>query len=142
MDGQKTILVAEDEEDIRDLLKSVLERAGYNVVLAEDGKKALASVREKKPDLIILDLMLPFLSGWEVCVEIKRDPKLSQIPVIVLTATSLDQAKLAKVNADDYLAKPCSSQDLTARVAALLKKSSSTEKAKPDANPYGTNRLL
>lgn len=116
-----TILVVEDDERMRELLNDYLERENYRVVEAADGEQALRIFDTAKPDLVILDLMLPLLNGWEVCSSIRRS---SEVPIIMLTARAEDEDKLRgfDLGADDYVTKPCSPKVLVAHVKALLKR--------------------
>lgn len=120
----KTILVVEDDDRMRELLNDYLERENYNVVEAIDGIAALKVFDKAQPDLVILDLMLPGLNGWEVCSSIRRS---SDVPIIMLTARAEDEDKLRgfDLGADDYVTKPCSPKVIVAHVKALLKRSSS-----------------
>ncbi|MFC1755600.1 response regulator, partial [Thermoproteota archaeon] len=106
---KKKILIVDDEQDIRDLLKAKFERIGYECFTAEDGLQALELAREKNPNLIVLDLMLPKLSGEEVCRDIKKNPATREIPVIMLTAKESQTDKVIGrvLGADHYLTKPC-----------------------------------
>ncbi|NLT67004.1 MAG: response regulator transcription factor [Acidobacteria bacterium] len=115
------ILIVEDEKEMANGLKDILEFEGYEVVTAENGKEGLQAISRKEPDCIILDLMLPDLSGYEVCEQIRR--KLTT-PILMLTARSQDHDKIRgfKVGADDYLTKPFSVGELLARVMALLRR--------------------
>lgn len=97
----KTILIVDDEPDVRQYLKSVLEDAGFNVLLAEDGEVATKIINESRPDLISLDLNMPKKSGHKLLFELKRDPELSRIPVLVVTAHAKDH--LGKRDLDDLL---------------------------------------
>ena len=120
MDMQK-ILVVEDEKEMARGLKDILEFEGYEVLTAENGKEGIQAASRKVPDCIILDLMLPDISGYEVCEQIRQ--KLNT-PILMLTAKSQDHDKIRgfKVGADDYLTKPFSVGELTARVMALLRR--------------------
>ena len=114
-DITKHILCIEDEPEMIDLIRLILNRRGFEVVGAAGGKEGLEKVRENPPDLILLDLMMPDMDGWEVYQQIKADEKTKEIPVIVVTAKaqSIDKVlglHIAKV--DDYIAKPFSPQDL------------------------------
>ena len=114
-DTSKHILCIEDEPEMIDLIRLILGRRGFDVVGAAGGKEGLEKVRENPPDLILLDLMMPDMDGWEVYQQIKADEKTKDIPVIVVTAKaqSIDKVlglHIAKV--DDYIAKPFSPQDL------------------------------
>jgi DNA-binding response OmpR family regulator len=116
------VLVADDDRDILQLVSFRLERADYEVVQANDGEEALRLVKELRPDLVVLDLMMPKLNGYEVIREIRRDEETKAIPVILLTARvqEADVARGFEAGADDYLKKPFSPQELRARVQAIL----------------------
>jgi DNA-binding response OmpR family regulator len=116
------VLVADDDRDILQLVSFRLERADYEVVQANDGEEALRLVKELRPDLAVLDLMMPKLNGYEVIREIRRDEETKAIPVILLTARvqEADVARGFEAGADDYLKKPFSPQELRARVQAIL----------------------
>jgi DNA-binding response OmpR family regulator len=116
------VLVADDDEDILALVAFRLERAGYAVVTAQDGEQALALAREKRPDLAVLDVMMPRLTGYEVTERLRRDETTSGIPVILLTARAqeADVTRGFEAGADDYVKKPFSPQELRARVQAML----------------------
>lgn len=118
----KRILVADDDDDILSLVAFRLERSGYEVIKAHDGEQALRLVREERPALAVLDVMMPKLSGYEVTRKIRTDAALAQLPVILLTARAQDSDEDAghESGADDYIRKPFSPQDLTGRVAALV----------------------
>jgi two-component system phosphate regulon response regulator PhoB len=119
------ILVVEGEKDIREILAYNLCRAGHEVLAADNGADALASVREAQPDLVLLDLMLPDVSGVEVCRHLKRDPALRQIPVIMLTGRrdESDRVMGFEMGAEDYMVKPFSVRELVLRVGAVLRRS-------------------
>lgn len=119
----KTILVVDDEQDIIDLLKYNLEKEGYRVLTARNGKKALEQAKHL-PDLILLDVMMPEMDGWEVCKQLKRDPNTEQIPVLFLTAkeTEFDEVLGLELGADDYIVKPIAVRSLLARVKAALRR--------------------
>lgn len=118
------ILVVEDERDIAALIAYHLTKDGYRVRTAEAGHEALEAVRAERPDLVVLDLMLPGFSGYEVLTEMKRRPELSEVPVIVLTARreEADRIKGFELGADDYLTKPFSPRELVLRVSAVLRR--------------------
>ncbi|MBL8059032.1 MAG: response regulator transcription factor [Anaerolineales bacterium] len=115
------ILVVDDEPRAARLARDYLEKDGFRVVLAADGPAALASARRDKPDLIVLDLMLPQIDGREVCRRLRRE---SDVPIIMLTALSeeIDQITGLEIGADDYITKPFSPRALVARVRALLRR--------------------
>jgi putative two-component system response regulator len=117
----RTVLVADDEPQNLHVLNQILQD-DYHLVFATDGRKALALSREKKPDLILLDVMMPEFSGYEVCTELKKDPVTANIPVIFVTALtdSIDEAHGFEVGAVDYITKPVSPAIVKARVATHL----------------------
>lgn len=122
--SQAKILIVEDEEDVVELIRYNLEKNGYLTESAMDGRKALAKIRLKAPDLILLDLMLPEVDGLEVCRTVKNDPATAGIPVIMLTAkgTEADIVAGLEMGADDYITKPFSPRVLMARVKAVLRR--------------------
>lgn len=122
------ILVVEDEPPLVEVLRYNLEKEGYLVSVAEDGAAALDKVHSTTPDLIILDWMLPALSGIEVCRQLREDPDSKNIPVIMLTARGeeADRVKGLASGADDYVVKPFSPAELLARVRAVLRRSTSS----------------
>ena len=121
------ILVVEDERDIAALIAYHLTKEGYRVRTAEGGSEALQAVSAERPDLIVLDLMLPGFSGYEVLTELRRRPELVDVPVVVLTARreESDRIKGLELGADDYLTKPFSPRELVLRVAAVLRRAQS-----------------
>ena len=122
---QKKILVADDEKDIVELVAFNLEREGFAVYRAYDGQKAWEMVNTDKPDLVILDLMMPELSGMEVCGRIRRQETTASLPIIMLTAKSdpVDKILGLEIGADDYITKPFHVRELIARVRAVLRRS-------------------
>jgi two-component system phosphate regulon response regulator PhoB len=118
------ILVVDDEPDITALVASHLARAGYRVSTATTGPDALRAAREERPDIVVLDLMLPGVSGYEVLRELRQRPETREVGVILLTSRreETDRIKGFSLGADDYLTKPFSPQELTLRVAALLRR--------------------
>lgn len=120
----KKILVVEDEPDIRKLVHYNLAQERFKVIEAEDGEKALKLVQREKPHLIVLDLMLPGLSGLELCRNLRGRPETSQIPILMLTAKAGEADRIVglEMGADDYLTKPFSPRELVARVKAILRR--------------------
>ena len=116
-----TILVADDEQNIVKLLRMYLRGEGYEVIAAADGRQALDRFNQESPDLVLLDLMMPELGGFEVCTEIR---KRSDVPVIMLTARSDDVDKIVglEMGADDYITKPFNPREVVARVKAALRR--------------------
>jgi two-component system phosphate regulon response regulator PhoB len=121
------ILVVEDERDISALVAYHLTKEGYRVRTAEGGIEALESAQSERPDLILLDLMLPGFSGYDVLAELRRRPELSEVPVVVLTARreEVDRVKGLELGADDYVTKPFSPRELILRVGAVLRRAQS-----------------
>ena len=124
--AKPVILVVEDEAPLLTLLRYYLEKQGFRVEEATDGQEALLRVAEAKPDLILLDWMLPALSGLEVCRQIRRRPATRDVPIIMVTARTEDQdaVRALDIGADDYIAKPFAMDALLARIRALLRRSS------------------
>jgi two-component system alkaline phosphatase synthesis response regulator PhoP len=124
----KTVLIVEDERQIAQIVRDYLQHAGFGVVATEDGSQALALVRERHPDLVVLDLGLPSLDGIEVAKRLRRE---SRVPIIMLTARVEERDRLAglDVGADDYVTKPFSPRELVARVRAVLRRAESPAKA-------------
>ena len=120
--GAATVLVVDDERKIRDTVRSYLEREGYAVLLADQGERALELVERARPDLIVLDLMLPDLSGEEVARSLRTH---TDVPIIMLTAKATEDDRVTglRLGADDYLVKPFSPRELVARVDAVLRRS-------------------
>lgn len=121
---QDTVLVVEDEADVVDLLRYNLSRAGFDVLIASAGDEGLELAKTRRPDVIILDLMLPGLNGHEVCRALKGDPNTETIPILMLTAKGEphERVKGLELGADDYVTKPFSPRELVLRVQALLKR--------------------
>ena len=119
----ETILIADDEANIRDLARLYLEKEGFRVRMAVDGAAALEEVRREPPALLILDLMMPRMDGWEVCRRVRAEGNL---PILMLTARDQDIDKIVglEMGADDYLPKPFNPRELVARVRAILRRAS------------------
>ncbi|MCJ7732935.1 MAG: response regulator transcription factor [Anaerolineales bacterium] len=119
------ILVVDDDRDIVRLVRSYLEKAGYQVLTAFDGESALQVLRAEKPQLLILDLMLPDRDGWDVARLVRGEPQLAATPIIMLTARVEDNDKIVglEIGADDYITKPFNPREVVARVRALLRRS-------------------
>ncbi len=118
----RTILVVDDEPTLRETLAEALDADGFRVITAADGREALVQFREHRPELVVLDLMLPELSGIEVCRVIRQE---SDVPILMLTAKSSEVDKIVglELGADDYVTKPFSLRELSARIRALLRRS-------------------
>jgi DNA-binding response OmpR family regulator len=132
----RTILVVDDEPTLRETLAEALDADGFRVVTAADGREALGRFREHHPDLVVLDLMLPELSGVEVCRIIRRE---SRVPILMLTAKSseLDKVVGLELGADDYVTKPFSLRELSARIRALLRRIEQRETEGPASVSLG-----
>lgn len=125
----KKILVVDDEKDIGEMLKYNLEKEGYTVLTALNGVRGLEEAQKKKPDLILLDIMMPEMDGWDVCKQLMRDEKTATIPVIFLTAkgSEVDEIVGLELGADDYIVKPISLRKLIARVKTSLRRKETLE---------------
>ncbi len=115
------ILIVDDDLNISELLRLCLEKEGYETVIANDGLSAISKFKETTPDLVLLDIMMPKVDGWQVCREIRR---VSNIPIIMLTAKSetFDKVLGLELGADDYMVKPVESKELIARIKAVLRR--------------------
>ena len=122
------ILVADDDFDNRTIVQEALEAAGYNVILATNGEEALDLAHSKKPAVLILDLSMPKMNGWEVAKRIRQDKTLSGTAIIAFTAHALvgDELKAKASGCDDYLSKPCLPKEVVAKVAFWLGKQTKT----------------
>jgi len=122
------ILIVEDEVDIANLISFNLERAGYTTRMTHDGREGLEKILKEQPDLVVLDLMLPGMDGFQVLKEMQRDSRTHAIPVLMLTAKSQidDRIKGLESGADDYLTKPFSPKELLLRVQAIMKRNRAT----------------
>lgn len=130
--AQYKILVVDDDKNICELLRLYLEKEGYSVVLAFDGKQGLEKFNAQSPDLILLDIMMPNMDGWQVCREIR---KTSSCPIIMLTAKgeTIDKVLGLELGADDYVVKPFDAKEIVARIKAILRRT--TASADSDTTP-------
>ncbi len=128
---KQSILVVEDDVAIATLLKYNLEQEGFAVSLAHDGEEALIQVKENKPDLILLDWMLPLIPGIEVCRQLRRENEYRNVPIIMITAKGEEADKLRGLNsgADDYITKPFSPAEVSARIRAVMRRSNPNSEA-------------
>ena len=119
--------MVDDEPDLLELVRFHLAQAGFEVETARDGRQGLESIRRRRPDLVVLDWMLPDLPGSEVCRQVRGDPQLRELPILLLTAKAeeVDRVVGFELGADDYVTKPFSPRELALRVAAILRRTSS-----------------
>lgn len=124
--AQNKILVVDDDKNICELLRLYLEKEGYDVILAFDGKEGIDKFRSQNPDLILLDVMMPNIDGWQVCRKIRET---SDCPIIMLTAKSetIDKVLGLELGADDYVVKPFDAKEVVARIKAILRRTSKTD---------------
>jgi DNA-binding response OmpR family regulator len=118
----KRILIVDDEPNILISIEFLMKREGYDVAIARDGEEGLAAIRDQRPDLVVLDVMMPKRDGFEVCTEVRADPSLSNVRILMLTAKGRE-AEIKKglaLGADAYIPKPFSTHELVAKVNALL----------------------
>ena len=122
--GKKTVLLVEDNEDNRIVYSTILRHFGYAVTEALNGEEGIAKARAERPDLILMDISIPVIDGWEATQVLKHDPKTREIPIIALTAHALasDREKAMEVGCDGYLAKPCEPRAVVAEVQRFLGK--------------------
>lgn len=144
-DGPRRILLVEDEPDILGLLEYHFREQGYEAAQAEDGATALEQLRRQRPDLVILDLMLPDMHGLTLCKRIRSDPEMENIPVLMLTALGQEEDRITgfKTGADDYVVKPFSPRELLLRVESLLSRTygRSAEQAEDTVYEYKGMRV-
>ncbi len=125
MSSEARILIVEDDPALAELLRYNLESAGFNALVEADGDEAVATVRHREPDVIVLDWMIPSLSGIDVCRRVRAMPERSETPILMLTARSEETDKILglEAGADDYMVKPFSPKELVARIRAILRRS-------------------
>ncbi|MCI6286713.1 MAG: response regulator transcription factor [Acidaminococcus fermentans] len=125
MNKQQTVLIADDEPQIREILSIYFKKEGFKVIEAADGAEALVQVQAGKPDIILLDIMMPVLDGLEVCKQVR---KISDIPIIMLTAKDSDDDRIMglEIGADDYISKPFNTREVVARVKAVLRRTNAS----------------
>ena len=128
MPSSGLILVVDDEPDIRRVVRAYLERDGFSVITAGDGAEALRLARQRQPNAVVLDLMLPDVHGWEVCRQLQTE---SRVPVLMLTARDdiTDKVVGLQIGADDYVTKPFDIREVVARVHALLRRATASDEA-------------
>lgn len=137
--AEEKILIVDDEEHIRELIKFNLEKNGYRVICADNGLDALNMTKEENPHLLLLDLMLPGMDGYDVCKEIRKDNSISSTPIVMITAKGeeFDKVLGLELGADDYITKPFSVRELMARVKAILRRTN----IKPIDNSYNFGKI-
>ena len=141
--SKQQILVVDDDKSIVKVVRSYLEQAGYAVQTAYDGESALHALRSEKPDLVVLDLMLPDRDGWEITRLIRSDATLGAMPIIMLTARVEDTDKIVglELGADDYITKPFNAREIVARVRALLRRAQFAQTVAPQLIRLGALAL-
>jgi two-component system, OmpR family, alkaline phosphatase synthesis response regulator PhoP len=137
--ASKKILIVEDEHDILQLVKMYLEKEGFRTVSATTGAEGLRQVKHEKPDLVVLDLMLPEIDGTEVCTRLRSAPETAMLPIIMLTAKAEESDTVVglELGADDYVTKPFSPKTLVARIKALLRRLQRKSEGSPSHYRYG-----
>lgn len=124
--SKPNIMVVDDEKNICELIRLYLEKEGFAVTIANNGSDAIAMIRQNKPDLVLLDIMMPVIDGWEVCRQVRE---FSQVPIIMLTAKgeTFDKVMGLDLGADDYIVKPFDTKEVVARVKAVLRRTVTEE---------------
>ena len=144
MEQKKTVLIVEDEKNIVDIIRFNLQRTGYNTLEAYDGEAGLAMAREKKPDLILLDVMMPKMMGFDVCRALRAEG--DNVPVIILTAREEEEDKILglEIGADDYITKPFDPIEVLARVRSQLRRYTQlgAKKVEEQANVYTVGPIV
>jgi two-component system phosphate regulon response regulator PhoB len=127
----QTILVVDDQKEIADYVRQFLEKAGFEVIIARDGKNGLSIAKKVRPDLVVLDITMPYIDGLEVCTRLRADPRRQRLPILLLSAraAATDRVLGLETGADDYLVKPFDPAELVARVKALLRRAELPETA-------------
>ena len=121
------ILLIDDDVDLRTSLAEALQEVGYRVTSAENGQLALTALQTETPDLILLDLLMPVMNGWQFCRAMKQDPKVAAVPVIAMSAAvSKDPSSPYYIEVDDFVAKPLELDDLLAKITAVISRSSTS----------------
>ncbi|MEN9933926.1 MAG: hypothetical protein RLZZ387_505 [Chloroflexota bacterium] len=136
------VLVVDDDRQIVRLVQAYLEQAGFVVLTASDGATALRTIRAERPDLLVLDLMLPDTDGWEITRVVRADPHTAALPILMLTARVEDTDRIVglELGADDYVTKPFNPREVVARIRAILRRTSTPVAERP-ALSYGSLRL-
>jgi len=131
--AKERIVVADDSLLMLKIIEDKLLEAGYEVISAADGKEALGKIIDNPPDLVILDVMMPLMTGWEVCCQLRKHALTNALPIILLTARSEEEDRIAglELGADDYIVKPFSANELLARVKAILARTKRSRQASP-----------
>ncbi len=137
------VLVVDDDREIVRVLRAYLEQEGFTVLTAYDGESALHVIRRERPDLIVLDIMLPHRDGWEITRTVRRDEHLAPIPIIMLTARVDDTDKIVglELGADDYVTKPFNPREVVARVRAVLRRAQGGSSPRPSVLVVGELRM-
>ena len=140
MENKPKILIVDDEENICELVRLYIEKEGFDAIIANDGQEAVAKFNKEKPDLILLDIMLPIKDGWQVCREIRAQ---SKVPIIMLTAKgeTFDKVLGLELGADDYVVKPFEPKELIARIRAVLRRSADSVDEKVDEDELSFDGL-
>ena len=132
---KRTVLLVDDEQEILDILNEAFRAEGYKTINASDGNEAIERLSESRPDLVVLDIMMPNVDGWEVLDYMRKNPSTKDIPVLVLTAKSSEISKVFGLQhgADDYMTKPFGQKELMARCEAILRRTAPTKEREPEA---------
>ncbi len=144
MTNNKRILVVDDDKEIVRLVRAYLEQAGFIVLTAFDGETALHTIRREKPDLVVLDLMLPDRDGWDITRVVRGDPNIAATPIIMLTARVEDTDRIIglELGADDYISKPFNPREVVARVRAVLRRAHPSTSASAAAKVFHAGSLI